>query len=123
MIAAFRRLVPATQTACEAAQDSAFFHRTFAGAVSVGLLFLLSADDQQDVLRRVANALEPGGRFLFSAPREACEWRDMQTGQPSRSLGQQEYARLLEASGLRLIGCRLDEGENNYFDAIKPSAG
>jgi len=123
LITAFRRLVPEAQTACEAAQDSAFFHRTFAGAVSIGLLFLLAADDQQKVLHGVANALVPGGRFLFSAPREVCEWRDRQTGRPSRSLGQQAYERHLEASGLRLIGCRLDEGENNYFEAIKPPAG
>jgi hypothetical protein len=108
-------------TACEAAQDSMFFHQTFTGAVSIGLLFLLHPDDQHSVLRRVANALEPGGRFLFSAPLEACEWQDMLTGRRSRSLGRQEYERHIQASGLRLIGCRLDEGGNNYFDAAKPA--
>jgi SAM-dependent methyltransferase len=120
LIAAFRRRFPSMQAACEAAQDSMFFHRRFAAAISVGLLFLLDMDDQHRVLRGVAQALEPGGRFLFSAPREACEWRDVLTGRLSRSLGRQEYERLLDASGLRLLGCRFDEGENHYFDAVRP---
>jgi O-methyltransferase involved in polyketide biosynthesis len=109
------------QAACEAAQDSVFFHQTFAAAVSTGLLFLLQADDQRRVIRRVADALRPGGRFLFTAPQEACEWPDMLTGRRSRSLGEQGYGRHLEASGLQLINCQLDEGGNNYFDAAKPS--
>lgn len=121
LIAAFRRRFPDMQTSCEAAQDSGFFHQTFAGAISIGLLFLLHADDQHRVVRRVANALSPGGRFLFSAPREACEWQDLLTGRRSMSLGEQEYERHLAASGLRLINCCLDEGGNNYFDAVKPS--
>jgi len=119
LIAAFRRRFPGMQTACEAAQDSAFFHQTFAGAVSIGLLFLLHANDQHRVLHEVANALRPEGRFLFSAPQQACEWQDILTGRESRSLGKQEYERHLEASGLRLIDCYVDEGGNNYFDAIK----
>lgn len=120
LIAAFRRRFPHAPAACEAAQDSAFFHRRFHGAVAVGLLFLLPEDDQRRVIGRVAGALEPGGRFLFSAPRERCEWRDLLTGRPSRSLGEEEYDRLLRASGLRLAGCHVDEGENHYFDAVKP---
>jgi SAM-dependent methyltransferase len=120
LIAAFRSRFPDAPSACEPAQDSAFFHRRFDAAVSVGLLFLLSADDQHKLLRRVADALEPGGRFLFSAPREPCEWPDALTGRRSMSLGERTYRRLLEASGLCLIGCSVDEGENNYFDAVKP---
>jgi SAM-dependent methyltransferase len=117
---AFRRRFPNMQSACEAAQDSVFFHRTFDAAISIGLLFLLSPDDQCKVLGRVATALRPGGRFLFSAPRERCEWQDMLTGRQSISLGEREYERILKASGLRLTGCCIDEGENNYFDAAKP---
>lgn len=120
LMAAFRCRFPDAPSACEAAQDSAFFHRRFDAAVSIGLLFLLSADDQRKLLGRVADALAPGGRFLFSAPRERCEWIDMLTGWRSMSLGEQTYQRLLETSGLHLVGCRVDEGGNNYFDAVKP---
>jgi len=118
LIAAFRRRFPDAQSACEAAQDSAFFHRTFDAVVSIGLLFLLAKEDQERVLCRLACSLRPGGRFLFSAPRETCEWQDILTGRLSRSLGEQEYERILGASGLCLIRCH--QGENHFFDAAKP---
>jgi len=120
LLDAFRQRFPGAQSACEAAQDSTFFNQTFTGALAIGLLFLLGADDQREVIRRVANALKPQGRFLFTAPAQACEWRDLQTGRPSRSLGKEAYERHLEASGLRLVDCYHDEGGNHYFDAVKP---
>lgn len=120
LLAAFRSRFPEVQAVCEPAQDSTFFDRTFDAAVSVGLLFLVSEGHQRRIIHRVASSLRPGGRFLFSAPRERCEWQDLLTGRPSRSLGEREYERLLRASGLRLLGCQTDEGENNYFDAARP---
>ncbi len=119
LIAAFRQRFPAAQLACEAAQSSAFFGRSFDAAISVGLLFLLSEENQHKVVKGVSRALAPGGAFLFSAPREICEWPDMLTGRCSQSLGEDAYARLLEASGLRLVDCHSDEGGNNYYDAVK----
>lgn len=118
LLAAFRRRFPDAQSACEAAQDSVFFHHTFDAAVSIGLLFLLTADDQRKVFHRVANALRPGGRFLFTAPWQICEWQDVLTERRSRSLGEKEYKRLLAESGLRLVGCH--EEENYFYDATKP---
>ncbi|PSJ37413.1 class I SAM-dependent methyltransferase [Allosphingosinicella deserti] len=120
MIDAFRRHLPASESACEAAQDSPFFHRTFDAAVAIGLLFLLCADDQRRLIPRVADALRPNGRFLYTAPREACAWRDVLTGRMSVSLGAQEYGRILAASGLRLVGRYVDEGGNIHHDAVKP---
>jgi len=120
LLSAFRRHFPDMPAACETAQDSGFFGRTFAGAVSVGLVFLLDAADQRKLLRNVAHVLEPGGRFLFSAPREVCTWRDTLTGRTSRSLGARAYASHLARVGLRLAQCQSDEGGNNYYDAVKP---
>lgn len=117
LLRAFRQLVPYEHAACEAAQESRFFNRSFDGIVSIGLLFLLSADDQQRVIRSAANALNPEGRLLFSAPRQPCEWIDRQTGRQSLSLGKEAYERYLDKSGLHLIGCHTDEGGNHYFDA------
>ncbi len=119
LTAAFRGRFPDVEAACEAAQDSAFFNRDFDAAVCVGLLFLLSPDNQLKVLHRVTNALRPGGRFLFTAPRQACEWQDVLTGRRSRSLGEREYERLLNASGLQLVGAH--EQDNFFYDAIKPT--
>lgn len=123
LIAAFQRRFPGVFSACETAQDSAYFHRKFDGAVCVGLLFLLTEKDQQQVIRRVANSLMAGGRFLFSAPREKCEWRDTLTGRNSMSLGSEEYERLLRETGLEPVGSCVDEGGNNYYNAAKPVDG
>jgi SAM-dependent methyltransferase len=122
LVAAFRRRFPFAEAACEAAETSCLFQRKFDGAVAIGLLFLLPADDQRKVIRRVARALEPGGRFLFSAPRQPCEWKDMLTGRLSLSLGEDEYQRALEQAGMRLSGHDVDEGGNHYFDAVRTSA-
>lgn len=120
LVAAFRRRFPGLPAACEAAQDSGMFGGGFDAAVSVGLLFLLSDADQRQVIEHVAMAIGPGGRFLFSAPREKCEWHDMLTGQLSRSLGEDGYRLLLDAAGFDLLECCADEGGNTYYDAVMP---
>jgi SAM-dependent methyltransferase len=122
LVAAFRRRFPSAEVACEAVETSGFFQRKFDGAVAVGLLFLLPADDQRDVIDRVARALGPGGRFLFSAPHQPCEWHDSLTGRPSRSLGEEGYRGALERAGMRLVGHHVDEGRNHYFDAVRTPA-
>lgn len=118
LLSAFQRRFPDAPSACEAAQDSSFFGRTFDGAIAVGLMFLLCADDQRKLIGRVGTALKPGGRFLFSSPSQACEWIDLQTGRPSVSLGQAAYGRLLADAGMRLVQTYVDEGGNHYFDAV-----
>lgn len=121
LVAAFHARFPDAPVACEAAQLSAFFDRTFDAAVCVGLIFLLSEADQAALIGRVAQALKPGGRFLFTAPLQVCEWRDNLTGRLSRALGQAAYTALLEACGLSLVASHHDEGGNHYYEAIKPS--
>lgn len=94
LVAEFRRRFPFAEVVCESAETSGLFQRKFNGAVAIGLLFLLPAEDQRQAINRVARALEPGGRFLFSAPRQVCEWADTLTGRPSLSLGEAEYQRV-----------------------------
>jgi SAM-dependent methyltransferase len=119
LISAYRLNLPDMPAVCEPAQDSSFFDRTFVGVISVGLIFLLGEGDQRKLLTNVANVLEPGGRFLFSAPREVCRWNDTLTGRASMSLGADAYAAHLTSVGLRLDDCRSDEGGNNYYEAVK----
>lgn len=119
LVAEYRRRFPGCPVACEAAETSDLFGRSFDGAVAVGLMFLLPDEAQHRLIARVAGALAPGGRFLFSAPRQMCEWDDRLTGRPSRSLGQQAYRQALEAAGLILAHQRTDLGGNHYFDAVK----
>ncbi len=119
LLDAFRKRFPAVQTQCAAAEDSTYFDRTFEGVIAVGLIFLLPVDAQRVVLTKVADVLKPGGRFLFTAPRQACTWTDDLTKRESRSLGVETYERLLRQLGLEVEHGRVDEGENYYFFAVK----
>jgi SAM-dependent methyltransferase len=120
LLQTFRERFPAVQAECDAAEKSSYFARTFDGVIAVGLIFLLPEEAQRIVLIKVAHALTPGGRFLFTAPRQACTWSDAMTGRESRSLGADSYERLLRGLGLEVEHGRVDEGENYYFFAVKP---
>lgn len=116
---AFRSRFPRAHIACEAIEDSSFFCRKFDAVMAVGLMFLLSADIQDRLIRRVAQALNSGGRFLFTSPAEACTWKDVLTGQQSLSLGVETYKDLLSNAGLVLVDEYLDEGDNHYYYSRK----
>lgn len=119
LLDAFRRRFPTVHTECGAAEESAYFNRSFEGVVAWGLIFLLPAGAQHTVIARVARVLVPGGRFLFTAPREVRVWADALTGRESRSLGAAEYRSLLRQSGCEVRHGRTDTGDNHYFFATK----
>lgn len=121
LVAGFRRRLPGAHVICEPVETSRFFGRMFDGCVAVGLMFLLRAEAQRGLIRKVALSLKPGGRFLFTAPAEACAWRDVLTGRPSRSLGTEVYEATLASSGFVLAGDMVDEGDNHYFDCLRGS--
>jgi len=115
MVAAMRVRFPGVDVVCERAETSTFFGRVFDGAIAWGLLFLLRPAVQERLIRKVARALAPNGRFVFTAPHQECEWNDAMTGRPSVSLGADRYRRLVEAAGLAMIGETEDEGQNWYY--------
>lgn len=115
LVAEFRRRFPLARVACEAVEESAFFQRSFDGIIAVGLMFLLSAEAQRNLIRRLAPALNFGGRFLFTAPTQCATWRDILTDRQSVSLGAAEYTRLLADAGLSLEDEYVDEGANHYY--------
>jgi len=119
MIAAFRRRFPGLETACEPAETSRFFDRKFDAALAVGLIFLLEPETQRTLIPSLSTALKPGGRLLFSAPRQVCEWDDLLTGRRSWSLGDREYRALANAVGLDVIDAYADSGGTWYYDAQK----
>lgn len=123
LVAMFRQRVPRATVACEAVEDSRFFDRRFEGALAVGLVFLLPEAAQHALIRRVAAALKPGGRFLFTAPAQACEWRDSVTGRTSGSLGAEAYRAVFDAAGFECVATRVDEGGNHYFDLHTRATG
>ncbi len=121
LVRTFQRRFPGTEVACEPAEHSRFFGKTFDGVLVVGLFFLLSPETQRGLISRLANAIKPEGRLLFTAPQQVCTWTDVLTGRESRSLGADEYVRLLAAASLTLVAEHIDEGENHYYEAVKAS--
>jgi 2-polyprenyl-3-methyl-5-hydroxy-6-metoxy-1,4-benzoquinol methylase len=119
LVAVFRARFPEAQVECAAVENSQWFNRKFDGVVAWGLMFLLAPDTQASVISKVAASLVPGGQFLFTAPHQQCEWRDLLTNRECISLGATVYQRLLETAGLALIGDAEDEGQNYYYLARK----
>lgn len=115
MVAAFRERFPHVPIEKSTVETSAFFDRTFDGVLAWGLMFLLEPVAQALVIEKVARALKPGGRFLFTAPEEPLEWLDAMTGRRSHSLGAPTYERLLREAGLTWVAAAHDEGENHYY--------
>ena len=115
MVAAFRERFPGVPIEQNTVEASEFFDRAFDGVLAWGLLFLLKPVAQALVIKKVAGALNPGGRFLFTAPKQQLEWLDAMTGRQSQSLGAQAYDRLLRGAGLTLVAQAHDEGENHYY--------
>lgn len=112
----FSRRLPLAYVACEAIEDSTFFDRKFDAVIAIGLIFLLPAEQQRGLIHKVAAALNPEGRFLFTAPVQSCNWTDVLTGHESRSLGFAEYKNLCSQAGLVLVAEYEDEGKNHYYD-------
>ncbi|HEX6429817.1 MAG TPA: class I SAM-dependent methyltransferase [Niastella sp.] len=119
MVDDFRQHFPNVPVACESVEKSPFFSRTFDGIIAVGLIFLLSEETQCMLIPKMAAALNPGGRLLFTAPLSKVEWKDVMTGRVSRSLGAEQYRELISSSGLAMVDEFDDEGENHYFNAIR----
>ena len=120
LVSAFRSRFPHAHVACEKVEDSNFFDRKFDAIIAIGLMFLLPTDMQGRLIDRVARALNPGGRFLFTSPIEACSWNDLLTGRQSSSLGSRIYRDLLSEAGLALVEECRDEGDNHYYCSRKP---
>jgi len=121
LVAEFQRRFPDVPVLCAKVQDSDFFGRTYDAVVAVGLMFLLNETEQTALIHRVAQALLPGGRFLFTAPLQSCQWHDATTGIASHSLGRTGYENCLRSAGLNLIATYTDSGGNHYYEAQRIS--
>jgi hypothetical protein len=118
-VAAFQHNLPGIPIVCEPVLESSFFNRTFDAVLSIGLMFLLNAEEQHHLIRRFADILVPGGRLLFTSTAKPHVWNDVMTGMQSISLGAEEYRRQLSAVDLSVTSDYEDEGQNHYFDALK----
>jgi 2-polyprenyl-3-methyl-5-hydroxy-6-metoxy-1,4-benzoquinol methylase len=119
LTAEFRKRFPNVQVRCEAVEASDFFALSFAGVTAISLMFLLPQPAQLLLIEKVAKTLQPGGRFLFTAPHQRCTWQDLLTGRESLSLGKAAYVEALQTHGLSLVAEFADEGENHHFSVVK----
>jgi SAM-dependent methyltransferase len=115
MVAAFRERFPGVPIDHDTVERSAFFDRTFDGVLAWGLMFLLDPAVQALVIEKAARVIVPGGRLLFTAPEQPCEWSDVMTGRRSQSLGAVAYEQLLHDAGMMCVAQSQDEGGNHYL--------
>ncbi len=118
-VASFQRNLPGTPILCESVLESRLFDRTFDAVLSIGLIFLLKAQEQHRLIQRFGQILVPGGRLLFTATAKPAVWNDVMTGLESISLGAEEYRKLLGAAGISVTEEYEDAGQNHYFDGFK----
>jgi SAM-dependent methyltransferase len=118
-MAEFRKRFPTAKTECAAVEDSDFFGRTFDGVICVGLMFLLPLENQRLIISKVARALNPGGKFLFTSVKDEVRWKDSLTDGESYSPGAEWYRRALSESGLAIEREDADEGGNYHFFTVK----
>ena len=74
--AAFQRNLPGTPIICESVLESRLFGRTFDAVLSIGLMFLLKAEEQHRLIQRFAEILVPGGRLLFTSTAKPAVWNE-----------------------------------------------
>ena len=117
-VSAFQRNLPGTPIVCESVLESSFFDLTFDAVLSIGLMFLLKAEEQHRLIRRFADIVVPGGRVLFTSTAKPHVWTDVMTGLESISLGAEEYKKLLGAAGISVAEEYEDVGENHYFEGF-----
>lgn len=118
-IAEFRMRFPGIQVQCATVQESDFFGLQYDGAVAIGLIFLLTEQEQTNLISRISGVLRPGARFLFTAPTQTGIWEDLNTGLECKSLGRRHYQDLWERAGFQLVATYADVGQNNYYDVEK----
>ena len=119
MVSAFRKNFPDTPVIRGPAEHLHDLDHRFDAAIAWGLMFLLTPGTQKTVIHNIGNALNRGGRFLFTSPKEAVTWTDIRTGRKSVSLGASRYKSLLSSANLSLIAEYDDKGSNHYFEAEK----
>ena len=117
MVERFRARHPDIPIAREDVRTSALFGLPYAGVVAVGLVFLLSEQEQAELFAKISEVLLPGGRLLISAPRETGSWDDILTGHRSHSLGDATYRELLRQNGFTRIDSFADPSGNHYYSA------
>jgi cyclopropane fatty-acyl-phospholipid synthase-like methyltransferase len=116
MVKTFRDRYPDIPVECASVLESDFFQKKYDAVISIGVIFILNEEGQLKMLSRVSEILRSGGSFIFTAPVEVGEWKDVVTGQKLLTLGEDVYLAALRNSGFEEVRCYCDRGKNNYYE-------
>lgn len=123
MVARFRTNLTVTPVVRGDARACPFTDCSFAAAISWGMMFHLSRDDQALALANVFRVLEPGAPFLFTAAEiedaDAQGITGTMNGVTFRYYAVPDYASLLGKYGFVLVDVHDDPGVSTYFLARK----
>lgn len=119
LVIEFQKNFPSIPVESDAVENSKFFNIKFDAIIAWGLIFLLSSDTQIKLLKKISKSLNPGGKLLFTAPKQKTEWEDLLTKNKSKSFGAKRYKEILLEYDVRIIKEFKDEGENFYLEGVK----
>lgn len=119
LLSEFKERFPTIPVECARALESAYFGRKFGAVISIGLVFLLNAQEQAALIHRASELIIAGGRLLFTAPLEIGTWTDTTTAHECQSLGRERYESILAEASFRVVVTYEDEGRNNYYEAVR----
>lgn len=94
---------------------------TYTAIITIGVIFLMTPENQIRLINLVARSLIKDGEWLFSAPLETGSWQDELTALTSMSLGERCYRSKLMEAGFSSVELITDEGGNNHYLAKKYS--
>ena len=115
----FKTNFPDCEIRCESILESNFYSRDFDGIVAWGLLFLLPANEQEMLISKISRHLKMGGKFLFTAPWQKVQWKDLLTGRSNESLGAPAYRHILQRNRLTVLAEFDDDSGNHYYSCEK----
>lgn len=118
MLEKFRLNLPNTPAICEKIQFCDFQGRTFDAAISWGVIFHLTHEEQRQAFAKIAAALKPGGWFLFtSGDQDGDKEGEPMDGVPFHyySFSLEGYRDVLRDYGLALVETHVDCGQNVYY--------
>lgn len=121
MIDLYRRDFPDAQAECASIEQSNFFSTSFSAVISWGVFFHLPAQIQEMGIRKVAEVLKPGGKFLFTSGKDEGVSQSSMNGVmfTYTSLGSAAYQSMLKTNDLTLIEEYSDAWDNYIYIAQK----
>ena len=124
MLARFRDNCPGTPSVRGVVESCPFADAIFDAAVAWGVMFHLNQDEQLKAIESISRVLKKGAPFLFTSGDEDGNSDDFvgtMNGVTFHyySFSSDNYRRVLDERGFRLVDVNADSGKNTYYLAHK----